>query len=143
MQLTKVVARFKDGSLLKGKSYDFSPQKTSFSIMTLNGEKINISIEQLKAIFIVRSFEGNKNHKDRYEDIIPGGGQRIGIKFYDDETVIGYSLCYSSKPNGFFMTPADRQSNNERIFIIKSAVKYIEFLDSFASHQKETAASRI
>ncbi len=130
MQLDKVVVKFKNGSLIKGKSYDFFPQKTHFCVMTMDGKIINIDAEQLKAIYIVKSFKGNKNYHDSYNDIIPGGGQKIKVKFYDDEEVIGYSLCHSSNRHGFFITPADLRCNNQRIFVIKSALINIEFLES-------------
>ncbi len=137
MQLDKLVAKFKNGTLIKGKSYDFFPQKTHFHVATMEGEIVNIDAEQLKAIYIVKSFKGDKNYHDYYNDIIPGGGQKIKVKFYDDETVIGYSLCYSSHRHGFFMTPADLRCNNKRIFVINSATRNIEFLESSTTFRKE------
>jgi hypothetical protein len=42
--------------------------------------------------------------------------------------VVGYTLAYSPDRQGFFMTPADLQGNNERIFVVKSATEKIELL---------------
>jgi hypothetical protein len=50
------------------------------------------------------------------------------VNFSDGEIVIGYTLGYSPERQGFYMTPADLQGNNERIFVVKSATAKIEFL---------------
>ena len=58
METNKVVARFKDGSLMKGKTSDFFPNKTSFHLETLSGETQQIEVEQLKAFCLVKDFDG-------------------------------------------------------------------------------------
>jgi hypothetical protein len=50
------------------------------------------------------------------------------VKFSDGESIIGYTLGYSPDRQGFFMTPADVKSNNQRIFVVKSASEKIEFI---------------
>ena len=94
----------------------------------MNGDIVEISIEDLKAIFFVKDFEGNKNHKDNYSDEIAAGGRKIKVVFFNCETVVGYTLAYSPDRQGFFMAPADLQGNNERIFVVKSASEKIELL---------------
>ena len=128
METNKVVARFKDGSIMKGKTSDFFPNKTSFHLETLNGETQQIEVEQLKAFFLVKDFDGNKNHDEDYGDEISGTGRKIMVKFSDGESIIGYTLGYSPDRQGFFMTPADLKSNNQRIFVVKSASEKIEFI---------------
>jgi len=128
METNKVVVRFKDGSIMKGKTNDFFPNKTSFHLETLNGETKTIDVEQLKAFFWVKDFEGNKNYDEDYEDEIAGTGRKIIVKFSDGESIIGYTLGYSQDRQGFFMTPADLKSNNQRIFVVKSASEKIEFI---------------
>lgn len=128
METNKVVARFKDGSIMKGKTNDFFPNKTSFHLETLNGETQQIQVEQLKAFFLVRDFEGNKTYDEDYKDEISGTGRKIMVTFSDGESIIGYTLGYSPDRQGFFMTPADLKSNNQRIFVVKSASEKIEFI---------------
>jgi hypothetical protein len=113
---------------MKGKTRDFFPNKTSFHLETLNGETKTIDVEQLKAFFWVKDFEGNKNYDEDYEDEIAGTGRKIIVKFSDGESIIGYTLGYSPDRQGFFMTPADVKSNNQRIFVVKSASEKIEFI---------------
>ncbi len=124
----KVVIKFKDNTLAKGKTSDFFPNKTQFHLEDTNGEILDINIEDLKAVFFVKDFEGNKDHKDDYSDEIAAGGRKIKVSFSDGETIVGYTLGYSPDRQGFYLTPADLQGNNERIFVVKSATENIEFL---------------
>jgi hypothetical protein len=128
METNKVVVRFKDGSIMKGKTRDFFPNKASFHLETLNGDTKTIDVEQLKASFWVKDFDGNKNYDEDYKDEIAGTGRKIIVKFSDGESIIGYTLGYSPDRQGFFMTPADSKSNNQRIFVVKSASEKIEFI---------------
>ena len=128
MEPNRVVVKFKNNTVSKGKTNDFFPNKTQFHLEEMNGDIVEISIEDLKAIFFVKDFEGNKNHKDNYSDEIAAGGRKIKVVFFNGETVVGYTSAYSPDRQGFFMAPADLQGNNERIFVIKSATEKIEFL---------------
>lgn len=124
----KIVIRFKDSRIFKGKTKDFFPNKSEFHLEVEGGETIKISIEELKAIFFVKNFEGNKEYKEDYKDEVPGGGRKVKVEFIDGETMIGFTLGYSPDRQGFFLNPADLKSNNERIFIIKSATENVSFI---------------
>jgi hypothetical protein len=128
MEPNKIVVKFKDNTVAKGKTNDFFPNKTQFHLEEMNGEIVEISIEDLKAVFFVKDFKGNKNHDDNYNDEIAAGGRKIKVRFFDGETVVGYTLGYSPDRQGFYLSPADLQGNNERIFVVKSATEKIELL---------------
>ena len=116
METDKVVARFKDGSLIKGKIDDFSIDKSKFRFETVKGERRKISVEELKAIFWVKDFQGNKNHRDKFNFELDIGGRRIRVRFFDGELIIGHTIGYSSNQPGFFMIPLDIASNNKGRF---------------------------
>jgi small nuclear ribonucleoprotein (snRNP)-like protein len=128
MVTNKVVVQLKDKSVLKGKTNNFFPNKNSFHLELINGEKTEIQIEGLKAIFFVKSFDGNNQHQNSYVDKVAGGGRKIKVKFKDGETIIGFTTGYSPDRIGFYMMPADLKGNNERIFVVKSATETIEML---------------
>lgn len=128
MTPNKVVARFKDGTMIKGTTADFFPNKNVFHLIVTNGETLTVNTDQLKAIFFVKDFQGDKDRKETYADNIPGGGRKVRITFNDDETLIGFSQGYSPDRSGFFIVPADTKNNNERIFVITSATKKVTFL---------------
>jgi hypothetical protein len=124
----KVVVQFKDRTIRKGTTRDFNQNKPQLHLEENNGEVAEIKIEELKALFFVKDYEGDKNRQDNYEDDITGGGRKVKIKFSDGETIVGYTLGYSPNRQGFFLTPADLQGNNERVFVVRSATENIEFL---------------
>ncbi|MEW6600092.1 MAG: hypothetical protein AB1499_03900 [Nitrospirota bacterium] len=124
----KVVARFKDGSLMKGTTGDFFPNKKEFHLTLLDKQIITITVEDLKALFFVKDFEGNKDRNEAYTDVVPGGGRKVRIEFTDGETIIGFSQGYSPNRPGFFVIPADTKSNNERFYVVTSATSKVSYL---------------
>ena len=124
----KIVIQYKNGTLSKGKTNDFFPNKKEFHLNTISGENNIVSVEDLKAIFFVKSFEGNKDRKDNYNDEVAGGGRKVKVSFVDGETIIGYTLGYSPDRQGFYLNPADLDNNNERIFVLNSATQDISFI---------------
>lgn len=128
MESGKIVARFKDGSALKGTVRGFVPDEQILNVKVINGGIEKIDIRELKAIFFVKDLKGDESHKKQYKDVLLWGGQKVKVEFTDGEVILGYSSNLSTGKYGFFMTPADSKGNNEQIFIIKSATKSIAFL---------------
>lgn len=128
METNKIVARFKDGTTKKGTTSDFFPNKAMFHLKSSTGEILDIQTEELKAVFFVKTFQGDKDRRDDYSDAIPGGGRKVQVTLFDGEILIGYSQGYSPNRIGFFIIPADLKNNNERIYIITSATKKVTFL---------------
>jgi len=127
MLQNKIVIHFKDGSILKGNTSDFLQNKKSFHINLLDGKIEEVDIERLKAVFFVKDLKGDNRYIYEYDGVVPGGGKKIAVDFPDGETMIGYVLGYSAQRQGFMMTPADSKGNNERIFIVNSATKRVNF----------------
>lgn len=128
METNKVVVRFKDGTIKKGSTNDFFPNKAIFHLKSATGEVLDIHTEDLKSVFFVKNYQGDKERRDDYSDAIPGGGRKIQVTFFDDEILIGYSQGYSPNRSGFFITPADLKNNNDRIYVITSATKKVTVL---------------
>jgi len=122
----RVVAKFRDNSIVKGQTNNFLPNKTFFHLQQVGGGQIEVHIEDLKAIFFVKNYEGTKDHKKAYDDKVPGGGRKIQVKFLDGETIVGYTTGYSPDRPGFYIVPADLRENNERIFVVKTATEKVE-----------------
>jgi hypothetical protein len=128
MVSNKVVVRYKNGNIVKGSTGDFLPTKPQFHLNALDGSIKEIEVEELKALFFVKDVEGNKDYKETYEDVIQGGGKKIEVEFNDGETIVGYVQSYSPDRQGFVMSPADLNCNNERIFVVMSSAKSVTFL---------------
>ena len=128
MEQNMIVVKYKNQTVLKGKTNDFFPNRNRFHLEKMDGTITDIVVEDLKAIFFVKDFEGNKNHKDRYNDAISNAGKKTKVRFLDGEIIYGYTLGYSPERQGFYLTPADLEGNNERIFIVLSATQNVQFI---------------
>ncbi|NIS60518.1 MAG: hypothetical protein GTO13_07430 [Proteobacteria bacterium] len=128
----KVVVRFRDGRLIKGFTHDFNPTKEVFHVTATDdgGKTIEISTALLKAIFFVKSFEGNKNHRSTddfsVESLKNVPGLKVKIAFSDGEVMYGSTHGYAPERKGFFIFPADRDSNNDRVFVIVASTDKVE-----------------
>jgi hypothetical protein len=128
MKRNKIVVHFSDGRMLKGHANDFRPNNAEFHLETLENEIPLINVADLKAVFFVKDHDGVEGRQDSYDDVIAGGGRRLKVTFSDGEEMIGYASSYSPDRTGFFLIPADLGSNNERIFVVTSSCKDVEFL---------------
>ena len=131
MEPAKVVIRFADGRILKGYTNDFFPKKPAFHVGRGPSERgSQVAVDDLKAIFFVRDFEGDPDYVDRKE--FTGQQSRFGkkmeITYYDGEVAVGSVLGYDPQRAGFFMVPSDDNSNNLKVFVVSAAVKHIRFL---------------
>ncbi|MGD8978849.1 MAG: hypothetical protein PVI51_00380 [candidate division WOR-3 bacterium] len=130
----RIVVHFKDGRLLKGFTHDFTPVKETFHLTSElehdKGKIYEVFCPNLKAIFFVKTLDGNVNYKEKklFSEVDASNlrGIKIKIEFNDGEVMCGISLGYSKKRKGFFIVPVDPQSNNERVYVIASAVKEVK-----------------
>jgi hypothetical protein len=131
----KLVVRYADGRLLKGYSYDFTAGRRRFHVFSASdasGEPAPILLSELKAVFFVRAFAGNRQYaeKKRFADGARFPGRRVEITFQDGEVLVGATnddddLC--GRP-GIFFTPADPASNNLRVYAVSGAIRRIRSL---------------
>ncbi len=123
----KVVVRLQDKTLLKGRISNFSPFHSFFHLDLLNGDLVTVKIDKIKAMFFVKSFEGNRQYQYKYEDNLSWIGDKITLKFSDGEKMVGYSQHFDFTPKGYFITPADVNGNNTYVFASKSAIDSMSF----------------
>jgi hypothetical protein len=130
----KIVVRYQDGRILKGTSADFMPNKDLFHIVPLDappGKKPQeILVRELKAVFFVRDYNGNAQYQERKEFSPDRGvaGRKIKVVFKDGELLVGTTQGYQPSRPGFFVFPADTQSNIERCYVVSAAVKEVSLL---------------
>jgi hypothetical protein len=124
----KVVVAYLDGRRLKGYTNDFSPVRDQFFLFPDGvdpkpGDRgTTVRIAELKALFFVKDFAGNVAHQE-VPGTSPPSGKRIEVIFSDGEKLIGSSVAYNPRNQGFFMQPGDPAGNNERIFVVNRNVK--------------------
>jgi len=133
MDPLKVVLRYKDGKVHKGFTQNFFPNKDRFHLFLReqpSGHPLEVFVRDLKAVFIVRDFRGEPKYNER-KDFGTGEksfGVKIEVTFQDGEILVGSTLDYSLKKQGFFLLPADPRSNNQKAYLVLDAVKYVRQL---------------
>jgi hypothetical protein len=138
-----VVARFLDRRVLKGTTNDFSTTRPSFHLTLADGgQVVAVPTKDLKAVFFVRSLQGDSTRADLQGFVAGPGetamGRKIAVLFQDGELVCGYAQSWSPERGGFFVTPADSASNNHRVFVIAAAAREIK-----AGPEAERLAERV
>ncbi len=132
--MNKVVARFADGHIIKGVTSDFVPAKDRFHVSEASaapGSKpTEVQTKDLKALFFVKDFTGNPQHGDRnaFDPSHPTSGRRIRVLFRDGELLVGTTQGYQPGRPGFFMVPADVNSNTERCYVVSAATVEVGFV---------------
>ncbi len=129
MEVNKIVARYRDGRIRKGYTENFFPNKTKFHLRpradAAPGEAEEVMLNELKAVFFVRDFTGDRAYRER-KQLLEGEkprGRILEITFSDGEVLVGTTMGYDPSRPGYFIFPVDPKSNNQKIFVVTGAVK--------------------
>ncbi len=130
----KIVVRYTDGRIVKGHTTNFNPEAPTFHLIPADGQPsgqpVLVQVEKLKAVFFVRDFAGNPGRDDR-RDFIDGQpqlGHKVEVEFEDGEVLRGFTPDYKHGMPGFFVFPADTESNTQKVFAVSRAVKSVRLL---------------
>ena len=117
----RVIVRFLDGRILKGTTEDFAPGVRDFTLRPLGKHTaLQIRVAGLKAIFYVKYFDGRPFYTERksiYGQRRPDA-RKVTVHFSDGEHICGWTQIEHPDAAGFFLYPGDRDSNNERIYVV-------------------------
>jgi hypothetical protein len=126
----KAVVAYLDGRRLKGYIFDFSAAKEHFRLFPqeepLQHQGSDVAFNELKAVFFVKDFIGNKDYQESKDLATAKHGRRIEVTFKDGEMVAGTTEGYNPQKNGFFVFPADPNSNNIRVFVVNKNVTQVK-----------------
>jgi hypothetical protein len=132
--MNKVVVRFADGRVVKGTTADLFPAKEKFHLSVANAATgttpVEIHTKDLKALFFVKDFAGDPQHvkRNEFDPSRSPTGRKIRVVFKDGEVLVGTTTGYQPGRPGFFLVPADADSNNERCYVVAAAAREISFL---------------
>jgi hypothetical protein len=132
--MNRIVAHYQDGHVLKGVTNDFLPAKDRFHVLPHDGapgaKPSEVVVADLKALFFVKDFAGHPEHKrsQLFDPKTPPSGRKIRVTFKDGEVMVGTTQGYQAGRPGFFVVPADAQSNNERCFVVSAATTEVSML---------------
>lgn len=127
----KIVVHMRGGAIHKGVTLDFDPSLPQFHLLPAEGGgvPIRIQVEQMKALFYVRDYLGNRDFVARrsFEEIRRAGRKAI-LTFEDGETIWGTVSEGEESEHGFFFYPVDERDNNVRIFVVRVSLKEIRWV---------------
>lgn len=125
-EFVKVVARYADGRVRKGTTLNFSPDRRAFLLNPADGatpdQQESVLLADLKALFFVRSFDGDPSRQDQQTFDRAPNGRAIAVTFRDGEVLVGATFTYDAAREGFFLFPADPHSNNTRVYVVAAQV---------------------
>jgi hypothetical protein len=131
-KMNRAVVAYRDGKRLKGYILNFSALKEKFRLFSSEPGKqqsgVDVSMNDLKAIFFVKDFEGDASYTEARTVEAPKHRRRLTVTFGDGEELLGTTEAYNAQKLGFFMFPLDEQSNNLRIFVINKNVRHMKML---------------
>jgi hypothetical protein len=132
----KVVARFADGRLVKGISLNVDTTKPSCHVRTADGTMHEVRFAELKALFFVKSLDGDPSHNESStvseSDPRVRGSHVIEFRFRDGERLVALANRYPPLGVLFFVVPADTRSNNIRILVNRDQVSSMDRLGKAA-----------
>ena len=132
--MNQIAAHFQDGHVVKGHTNDFLPAKDSFHLVPLDGpagvKPVEVRVADLKALFFVKDFAGDPQHtrSQEFDPSKPPSGRKMRVVFKDGEIMVGTTQGSKRGRPGFFLIPADPQSNNERCFVVASATQEVALM---------------
>ncbi len=125
--LQKVIVRTRDGEVIPGFANQDRINKKTLKVITQQGKEQTFSIDKLKAVFFVKDFQGNPE----YDEIKFLNKQSVSsmiwvrVEFFDGEVLegkIANNMELICSP-GFYLSPSDQDTNNKRVYVIKSSLK--------------------
>lgn len=123
-----VVARRLDGRIIKGHTTDFHPNRERFSVtMSPGAEPIDVLTDGLKAVFFVRSLDGNPDRRDHrmFPNASGQARPKIWLEFKDGERMAGWTVSVPLGRDGFYVIPTDPASNVEKAYVYRDAVSVL------------------
>ncbi len=124
-----VVLRYRDGFTVRGRLHgSVPPLGGCVELTTEEGERVEAPFHELKAIFFL------KDPRRRQAQVELGGGEYpeppdsalTRVEFADGEIIRGRVQHFSVGDRGFFLFPTAVESNNERVFVVASAVASVD-----------------
>jgi hypothetical protein len=100
----KVVARYADGRIVKGYTFDFGPAQSRFHVFTepmASGPSTMVLLRDLKAVFFVRDLVGNPTRQDGQKFAAgASSGPHVEVRFRDGEVMLGTADSPTTDPPG-------------------------------------------
>ena len=125
-----VVLRFNDGRMEKCYVSPYlSHSLRVVQIIRDDRSVVTQPINALKAIFFVKDLDGKDHPQEHWSAEGPGSpraGRTVVVTFLDGEKIRGRVLGDIAQGAGFFLYPSEPDSNNEKVFVVRSATSGVD-----------------
>jgi len=123
-----VAVRYQDKRLVKGWTSDFMPHRDYFHLRLQDQDTpTRVELNGMKAVFFLKTPGRNPAFFDRRTFTKRVGSQtKVWLEFTDGERLAGWSSSFASTASGFFLFPADSESNLEKAYVFRSAIQRFE-----------------
>jgi len=123
-----LVLHFRDGHTERCTlTSDFSPSQPVLVVEDPDGTVRDVDVDELKAVFFLKG--RHRREADMHlgsSSTEPPHGAQARVEFFDGEIIKGLVQRYSVANKGFFLYPTAPESNNERIFVVASALTMVD-----------------
>ena len=95
---------------------------------SISGRGVSVPTDSLKALYFVKSFDGDPAYAEtKFFNPAPKiEGLWVHLTFIDGETtegIVSNTIAFVNE-DGFLMKPPDPQSNNQAVYVLKSALTH-------------------
>lgn len=95
---------------------------------SISGRGVSVPTDSLKALYFVKSFDGDPAYAEtKFFNPAPKiEGLWVHLTFIDGETtegIVSNNIAFVNE-DGFLMKPPDPQSNNQAVYVLKSALTH-------------------
>lgn len=134
-----IVARYRDGTVLKGTSLDVNAKRPTFHLRTDDRGTLEIKLADLKALFFVKDLTGDPARNDGQKPVLGDprllGAKRVAVTFTDGEMIVGLTTRFPPITDFFFLVPVDPKSNNVRVLVNRADVVAMREIAGSAARQ--------
>ncbi len=127
----KLIVHFRDDRIVKGSTYKLDPHSLGFHLVPLEPvdgqDRLHVNFADVKAIHIVRDFDGEFDPTSSAATETPTEGQDVRVAFGDGKIIEGQTLHrFDPTCRRFFIAPKETDGNHISILVERSALKGIE-----------------
>lgn len=144
----RLVVRYANGQTDYGTCYTLNPKESSFHLDRVDvhgastGETVQIRFSELKAVFIVKSFDG-KSTKVDYRPAFIEKGEEVAVEFKDGEVIRGFTpRNYDPDQPRFYLIPHDERGNNICILVERAAITAIYTVEEYKAKREQEKQAR-
>jgi hypothetical protein len=125
---TEVVLHYRSGQTVRcWLLQEFTPGVSRVEAEAADGEVLQIPLQELKAVFFLKDVRRRRleMHTGENSSGEPRGA-KARVEFADGEIINGRVGHYSVDDLGFFLQPSAVESNNDRVFVVASALYSVD-----------------